>query len=135
MKQAINFTQVSIGLDSLTASLMFYFCLLIFFARRIFLGEFRYRKKFQKRDSLNAFHDILSLIVSICIYMNCLFSQTYIVNVLSTQFVYFLLSYLQLSRCKHDSNLLLISLTTHCLKEISNVYIQKLDECNKSSIQ
>ena len=90
MKQAINFTQVSIGLDSLTASLMFCFCLLIFFARRIFLkGEFRYRKKFQKRNSLNAFHDILSLIVSICIYMNCLFSQTYIVNVLSTQFLYF----------------------------------------------
>ena len=29
----------------------------------------------------------------------------------------FLLSYLQLSRCIHDSNLLLISLTTHCLKE------------------
>ena len=98
MKQAINFTQVSIGLDSL--SLMFCFFLLIFLVRRIFLkGEFRYRKKFQKRDSLNAFHDILSLIVSICIYMNCLFSQTYIVNVISTQFVYFLLSYLQLSRC------------------------------------
>ena len=78
MKQAINFTQVSIGLDSLTASLMFCFCLLIFFARRIFLkGEFRYRKKFQKRNSLNAFHDILSLIVSICIYELFIFSDIY----------------------------------------------------------
>ena len=57
MKQAINFTQVSIGLDSL--SLMFCFCLLIFLVKRMFLkGEFRYRKKFQKRDSLNAFRDI-----------------------------------------------------------------------------
>ena len=134
MKQAINFTQVSIGLDSL--SLMFCFCLLIFLVRRIFLkGEFRYRKKFQKRDSLNAFHDILSLIVSICIYMNCLFSQTYIVNVLNTQFVYFLLSYLQLSRCIHDSNLLLISLTTHCLKVNENVYIQKLGSLTTNVIK
>ena len=79
MKQAINFTQVSIGLDSLTASLMFCFCLLIFFARRIFLkGEFRCRKKFQKRYSLNAFHDILSLIVSICIYELFIFSDIHV---------------------------------------------------------
>ena len=69
-------TQVSIGLDSLTASLMFCFCLLIFLVRRIFLkGEFRYRKKVQKRDSLNAFHDILSLIVSQCIYELFIFSD------------------------------------------------------------
>ena len=78
MKQAINFTQVSIGLDSLTASLMLCFCLLIFLVRRIFLkGEFRYRKKFQKRDSLNSFHDILSLIVSICIHELFIFSDIY----------------------------------------------------------
>ena len=71
-------TQVSIGLDSLTASLMFCFRLLIFLVRRIFLkGEFRYRKKFQKRDSLNAFHDILSLIVSLCIYELFIFSDIY----------------------------------------------------------